>query len=296
MEMANGLGSRHNAVMKTWRQRFVVVCPVLAAVVLALTGGCSLSHLDTPERREHGLVIILPGIEGPSYWNHNIARGLEEGGVRNAIQIFDWGSKVPGGMLINIADYERNKLMAGELRDHIVQFKRRHPASNVHLIGHSGGGGIAIMAAELLPEDTRLATIILLAPALSPEYDLRPALRRVSVGIFNYYSHLDAGFLGVGTSVAGTMDRRHTPAAGAVGFTLAAARGDSDRALYRKLQQIAWHRDMGGYGHMGDHMGWTQPSFVRRYLAPLLRDLNTWPGGPSMDIDSPNRDIAALDS
>lgn len=266
------------------------VCTIRCAAALPLLCGCSLSHLDTQTRRDHGLVLILPGIEGPSYWNHNIARGLEEGGVRNAIQIYDWGTKVPGGMLINIADYERNRAMAASLRDHIVRYKQAHPAANVHVIGHSGGGGIAVMAAEMLPDDVRVATIILLAPALSPDYDLRPALRHVSGGIFNYYSMLDMGFLGAGTTMAGTMDRKHTPAAGAVGFK---PRAGSSPA-YRKLQQIEWSPEMRGYGNLGDHMGWTNPSFVKRYLAPLVRDLNAWPDYPSDDIDSPGRDLVGF--
>lgn len=260
------------------------------ALLAPLLPACSLSHLDTPMRQDQGLVIILPGIEGPSYWNYNIAKGLEDGGVKNAIQIYDWGSKIPGGMLINIADYERNQLMATNLCDHIVKYKRRHSAGNVHIIGHSGGGGIAIMAAEKLPTNTKIATVILLAPALSPDYDLRLALRHVSVGIFNYYSELDMGFLGAGTSVAGTMDRKHTAAAGAVGFKPSGA-GSPE---LRKLQQIAWSPEMRGYGNYGGHMGWTSPAFVKRYLAPLVKDLNKWPDNGLDDIDSPSRDIAGL--
>lgn len=249
-----------------------VVAGLSALVALASTG-CSLNDLRTPERRDRGLVIVLPGIEGPSYWNYNLARGLADGGVEDSIEIFDWGTRIPGGMLINIADYERNRTMAGALRDYIVEYLNGHPGRDVHIIGHSGGGGIAILATEMLPAEKPITSVILLAAALSPDYDLGPALRNTRRGIFNYYSPLDAGFLGVGTSVAGTIDRKHTPAAGATGFTRLA--GDSGEAdLYRKLQQVKWDPKMRGYGHMGDHMGWTNPSFVKRYLAPLVIDLS----------------------
>jgi pimeloyl-ACP methyl ester carboxylesterase len=235
--------------------------------------GCSLADLHTAAREARGLVLVLPGIEGPSTWNYNLARGLADGGVRTAIEIFDWGTSVPGGMLINLTDLERNQQMAEVLRDRIVAYKRNNPGRPVHIIGHSGGGGIAVMATEKLPDDVRVSSVILLAAALSPDYDLRPALRHTQYGIFNYYSTMDRVFLDAGTRVAGTIDRSHTSAAGSVGFRRPAAVENGDRALYDKLHQIAWEPEMGWSGHFGDHFGWTQPEFVRRYLAPLVGDL-----------------------
>lgn len=241
-------------------------------VFLLFATGCSLSDLATTQREARGLVLVLPGIEGRSAWNYNLARGLADGGVRAAIEIFDWGTDVPGGLLINLTDLERNQQMAEALRDRVVSYKRAHPGRPVHVIGHSGGGGIAVLAAEKLPDDMRLTSVILLAAALSPDYDLRAALRHTQGGIFNYYSSYDRIFLDAGTRVAGTIDRSHTSAAGSVGFRRPAA-ATGDRALYDKLHQIAWESQMTWYGHWGDHFGWTNPGFVRRYLAPLIEDL-----------------------
>lgn len=249
----------------------------MAALLSALLPSCSLNELSSPERRDRGLVVILPGIEGPSYWNHEIARGLSEGGVEAAIEIHDWGTPIPGGMLINIADLERNRAEAARLRDRLLAYRRGHPTQGIHVIGHSGGGGIAVLAVEMLPEDVRVSTVILLAPALSPDYDLTPALRRTSGGIFNYYSKLDAAFLGAGTTVAGTIDRRHTPAAGAVGFDAPPGATPSSGSPYGKLVQVAWTPKMRMYGNLGDHMGWTSRGFVRRYLAPLIMEMNAPP-------------------
>lgn len=218
-------------------------------------------------------MIVLPGIEGPSAWNYNLSRGLADGGVKTAIEVFDWGTSVPGGLLINLTDLDRNQKMAQALGDRIVEYKRSHPGRPVHIIGHSGGGGIAVLAAEKLPDDVRLASVILLAAALSPDYDLRPALRHTQYGIFNYYSAYDRIFLDAGTRVAGTIDRSHTSAAGSVGFRRPSALENGDRAVYDKLHQIAWQPEMRWSGHLGDHFGWTKPGFVRRYLAPLIVDL-----------------------
>jgi len=242
-------------------------------VISVLVSGCSVADLGTTERESRGLVLVLPGIEGRSTWNYNLARGLADGGVKAGIEIFDWGTNIPGGMLINLTDLDRNQKMAEALRDHIVEYKRAHPGRPVHVIGHSGGGGIAVLTAEKLPDDVRLSSVILLAAALSPDYDLRSALRHTQYGIFNYYSTMDRMLLDVGTRVAGTIDRSHTSAAGSVGFYRPAAVENGDRALYDKLHQIAWHSEMGWCGHMGDHFGWTNPAFVRRYLAQLIVDL-----------------------
>ncbi len=245
---------------------------LLFAIFLS-SAGCSVADLGTQERQERGLVLVLPGIEGRSAWNYNLARGLADGGVKAAIEIYDWGTDVPGGLLINLTDLDRNQKMAEALRDRIVAYKRANPGRPVHVIGHSGGGGIAVLAAEKLPDDVRVSSVILLAAALSPDYDLRPALRRTQYGIFNYYSSRDRVFLDAGTRVAGTIDRSFTSSAGSVGFRRPAALEAGDRVLYDKLQQIAWKPEMSWCGNLGDHFGWTKPGFVRRYLAPLVVDL-----------------------
>jgi pimeloyl-ACP methyl ester carboxylesterase len=230
---------------------------------------------------ERGLVIILPGIEGRSPWNVSLARGLSEGGVNSGIEIFDWGTSVPGGMLINLTDYERNGRMAQQIKDHILAYRKEYPGRSVHLIGHSAGAGIAILATEMLPPDTKLSSVILLAAALSPKHDLRTALRRTRYGIFSYYSNYDQALLGLGTSVAGTVDRDYGQAAGAVGFSRPKFDNPSDDMLYTRLHQIKWRPEMRWSGHFGGHMEWTHRGFVRRYLAPLIVDLGS--GGPNPD-------------
>ena len=225
---------------------------------------------------EKGWVIILPGIEGRSSWNYELARGLEDGGVRFGIEVYDWGTVVPGGMLINLTDYERNRRVATELRDRIVSYRRAHPRRPVHLIGHSGGGGIAVLTAEMLPVEEPVSSVILLAAAISPTHDLRNALDRSQYGVFNYYSPLDV-LLRAGTTVAGTIDREHAQSAGAVGFTRPAKlTGDDARVYDRKLHQVQWSPEMRHAMHFGGHMDWTHRPFVKQYLAPLVTSVSTW--------------------
>lgn len=243
-------------------------------IVCTLLAGCSLTELQTPQRMDKGLVVILPGIEGRSFMNENLARGLNDGGVGMGIEIYDWGAPVPGaGMLINITDYERNKIEAEHLAEHIRSYRRAHPGAAIHVIGHSGGGGLAVLAVERLPKDVNVSSVILLAAAISPQYDLSGALSHSKYGIFNYYSPYDAVFLRIGTGVAGTIDRQHSEAAGAVGFKIPESGSTKEKQLYKKLHQVEWNSEMRWAGNFGGHADWTNPPFVKKYLAPLITDL-----------------------
>jgi len=141
----------------------------------------------------------------------------------------------------------------------------------VHLVGHSGGGGIAVYALESLPPGRQVTSALLLAPALSPDYDLRGALRHTQRGIYNFYSPYDVGFLKVGTSVAGTIDGQLTRAAGAVGFTVPWGLSQEDRRLYATLlHQQRYLSKMADSGNAGGHTGWANRTFVAEWLAPLV--------------------------
>ena len=50
----------------------------------------TLPELQSEERRRLGLILVLPGIEGEGPLNHNLARGLAEGGLAGSIEIYDW--------------------------------------------------------------------------------------------------------------------------------------------------------------------------------------------------------------
>lgn len=246
---------------------------VACTVVVLACAGCvdPPRRLTSAPRYARGAVFVLPGIEGPSPWNRELAIGLADGGVRCAIEVYDWTTSIPGAFLINLTDLERNRRQAQHLAEHIVAYRNRHPGCPVHLIGHSGGAGIAVMALEALPPGRQIDSAILLAPALSREYDLSVALRRTRTGIVNFHSPRD-GMLTVGTSLFGPIDRRFGVAAGADGFVPPAALSEADRALYRsKLTQHEWDDKLERYGASGSHLGWTSRQFAARFLAPLVR-------------------------
>lgn len=215
---------------------------------------------------------MLPGIEGTSPWNRNIAVGLDKGGVVSAIEVYDWTYKIPGANILNLTNIERNREQAAKLAQRIIQQTNRNPDTPVHIIGHSGGGGLAVLTLEALPADVAVDQVILLAPALSPEYDLSRALRRTRKGIVNYYSQLDLGFLGIGTTVFGSIDRDRGPSAGAVGFEYPQRLSAESRKLYAsKLRQVRWTPQMARRGAFGTHMGWMRQDFASSTLAPTIR-------------------------
>ncbi|MCA9256125.1 MAG: hypothetical protein KDA33_10835 [Phycisphaerales bacterium] len=257
----NGLGRRTAACLFA----------MMALLILGSGVGCvPEGRLNTVERLDRGLVVVLPGIEGPSVWNRALVLGLDEGGVDCAIRRHEWGTPVPGGFLINLTDIERNRREADRLRDELVAYMTAYPGRPVQLVGHSGGAGIALMVTERMPADAPVTAVFLLAASVSPGYDLRPALARTSGEILNCYSELDAILLGPGTMIAGTIDRAHSVSAGKVGFQQRPTASPLDHRDVAVLRQEAWTPSMAKLGNDGGHFGWTDERFVRKWLAPKL--------------------------
>jgi len=130
-----------------------------------------------------------------------------------------------------------------------------------------------------MPAGRQVDRALLLAPALSPGYNLAPALKGVRDHLYVFHSWLDVGLMALGTTVFGTMDGRHTPSAGLVGFRRPPDLSPADQEAYEKVRQIGWHPRMIRDGHFGDHTGCTNTRFSRRVLAPIALGLSH-PGEP----------------
>lgn len=253
-----------------------VVCrATVIALPLSMTlFGCA-PPLPPPDFQMHEqLIYVLPGIEGPSRNNRNIVQGLKDGGVDANIEVFDWAT--PAGIFnwfAHLTDQRRNRRQAIRLARTILAYQKKYPDHPIFLVAHSGGAGIALSAVELLPETAAVEGVILLAAAVSPDHDLNQALARTRRGIWNFYSRRDVGFLVLGTSLLGTMDRKYTSAAGAVGFRRPADLDSQQVETYqRKLHDISYRKEMRRDRNYGTHNGWTHPRFVARWLAPIVLD------------------------
>lgn len=236
--------------------------------------GSRLNHLKSAERLERGLVLVLPGVDGESFLNHDIAWGLADGGVTAAIEIFDWTTGCFLLFIYHLCSWRRNLAWAERLAIRIVEYRSAYPGRPVHLVGHSGGAAMAILAVERLPAGQTVTSAILICAALSPQYNLTRALQKIDRGIWNYHSRVDIMACVIATVLLGTMDRLHVVAAGNIGFVPPANLTPDARELYgMRLRAVPFRAAMITSFNIGEHFSATNRVFVAEWIAPLLTGL-----------------------
>ena len=249
----------------------------LGALFVLLCGfvGCAdLSGLQTRERWARGYVILLPGAGGGGVGPMaGIAKGLSEAGVPYAMETDDWTTGCPLLAVYHLRALERNRSHARRIAGKVQSYRKQHPGYPVWIIAHSTGAAVALFTLEALPKDVSVEGAILLGAAVSPEYDLAPALRHAQRGVWAFYSNYDIVILGLGTAVFGTADGEHRPSAGMVGFEEPKGADPKRRVLYEaKLRERSYSVRMLRDVHLGGHFGWLVPSFAKRRLAPIMLD------------------------
>ena len=227
----------------------------LTLLWLCLPGCGSNNDFVTEDRLAKGLVIILPGIEGESPFNHDIRSGLLDADVPGAMMIYHWGRPIPvAGPIINQMDVLGNRVEGRRIAQIIVDYQDSHPGKPVHLVGHSGGGGMAVFAAEALPEERKVDGLVLISASISCDYNLNKAITHCKSGIVNFYCKGDVGMLVIGTTLAGNVDGAHGPAAGQKEF----------QGTFDHLWQVEVDQE-------GDaHTSGTRASFVSSDVAPWV--------------------------
>jgi hypothetical protein len=210
-------------------------------------------------------MLHLPGIGGERNIDVYMTRGFKEGGFKGDVQIYDWTTSDKGidALLALKRNHEQAKLIAGMLTERFD----KDPTAPMYLSGHSGGGAVAVWALEALPERVKVNSLLLMSNALSPTYDLTPALRHVSGKAYVFSSYTDDLVLGLGCRLLGTMDGVKTDAAGRIGFTMPPT---GDAGQYAKLVPMPYHPEWKVLDDMGDHVGGMRRRFARMVLAPLL--------------------------
>lgn len=233
--------------------------------LVGIVGGCLRPEVNEPAHYDRGLILMLPGIEGTAWQLRGVVRALREAGVQSAIEIRAWGSH-PFCQLYNLCALRANRERAARIAGRIGEYMDRYPGRPVTLFGYSGGGGIAVLTAEALPPERLLDRIVLMSAAVSPSYDPTPIAARTRHGVVNFYSRRDWFFLGMGTSVFGTIDRHRGVSAGRVGFLDPAGRPIEAPGL----TQIPWRPEWRDLGHDGGHIGWLSPHWAREVLARVI--------------------------
>ena len=197
-------------------------------------------------------------------------RALREQGAETGTVLFRWQTPVPLEIWTDLMWERRNRMMGLRLARRLLAFRREHPEAVIHLLAFSGGTGIATFACEWLAPRQLISTLILACPALSPQYNLAPALS-VAKRCYALISRRDTFILGLGTSLFGTMDRRYGKGAGLTGFRLPAGLTPEEVAVYDRLREVRWSAELRRCGHHGGHTAWASPGFLARHLVPLLR-------------------------
>jgi len=196
-----------------------------------------------------------------------LGQAVRDTGAPLRIETFVW-SHGYSRLLADHLDHANHIQEGQRLAALIVASRQTCPDHAVYLVGHSSGTAVVLAAAEASPPGS-IERILLLAPAVSKEYDLRPALRSTRQGIDVFTSRHDVGALGIGTTLIGTADHRWSAAAGRVGFApVVTCPGDD--ALYAKLRNHPWDPCVSWSGNRGSHYGTIQPGYTRAYLLPLL--------------------------
>ena len=237
-------------------------------ILVSLIAACGFAGPPTTQpirgSDDQPLVIHLPGIGGHRLPDEMIKQGLTQSGLGAEIYIYDWTGIDEGfAALTNVGRHGEQSAIVAKL---ITDATTRQSNRRIILTSHSAGAGVAAWALAQLPDGVAVDTWLMLAPALSPRFDLTPALKHVRGKVYSFNSQRDP-ILGFGTRNFGTVDRINTDAAGKVGFERPAT---ADAEQYAKLMQFAYDAGWMRYYNAGDHIGATMRPFVRQIVAPLL--------------------------
>src|SRR3954469_23496965 len=203
---------------------WIVAITAITALALVLVG-CNHDRATTQSSAPAAIssfpVATVPyhlhlnGIGGYRSIDRYMLMGLQEGGVDGTVQPYDWTGPDVG--LSALLASGRHRTESHHVAQMILQASREQPGRRITVTTHSAGAGIILWALAELPDDVKVDSIVMLAPALSPTADLTPLLRHVTGKLYAFYSPYDAAVLGIGTKMLGTVDGVRTEAAGKLG-------------------------------------------------------------------------------
>lgn len=208
-------------------------------------------------------------VEGAGNWGTGcdaLRRAVADADLPVEVRAFPW-SYGPGRVIADQTDYEHARAAGRKLAGEIADLRAAHPDLAVDVVAHSAGSAVALAAAEASAPGA-VDRLILIAPAVSSDYDLRLALAASRQGVDVFPSGRDFCVLGVGVAVVGTTDRRWAPAAGWGGFTLPPGAAP---AAYGQVREHPWAPADVAAGHLGGHYGAFRAAYLRDHVAPLLQ-------------------------
>jgi pimeloyl-ACP methyl ester carboxylesterase len=221
---------------------------------------------DSAKAGSKKVIIALDGVGGTVIMPQTLALAMKWSGSDHTVQKFFWTHGI-GQPLKDLQDSDNIEKKSLELFALLQKFLAE--GASVQVVAKSGGSIIAVKALERLPSGS-VDRLVLLSPAISPGYDLSPALRAVDKKMVCFYSKLDKVYLSLGTSVFGTSDGVRGASAGCLGFQVPAPEC-AEVEQYSKLEQVPWDPSMMRRLHIGMHLGNSMLPWLMKYVVPVLR-------------------------
>lgn len=216
-----------------------------------------------------GLVLVADGVGGLNLVGLSLQYVVPPAGLPHEVRVVSWQHGF-GRWHADLTNVQNHAAQAEALAAEVEAFRAQRPGQPVFLVAKSGGSGVVVRSLERLPDEA-VEAAVLLAPALSPCYDLTQALRGVRREMVVFWSPFDVFILGAGTRIFGTVDRVRSVSAGLVGFRQPPGLDETGQRQYAKLRQVRWRPRMAPTGYLGGHVGPDSPRFLRKYVVPLLR-------------------------
>lgn len=208
-----------------------------------------------------GTIFLVGGINDVWLVRVGWGHGLTRAALPHQIEHFRWQQGVIASMTFaDLWRTEHHKQSGARLASMIVSAQQQH-GGPVHVMAHSAGTAITTYALEQLPAEHPVVSAVFVGSALSPTYDLSRAMSRCRAGILSVESWLDCVFLGIGTCMLGSCDRRFGPAAGMTGFVKECP----------GLHRLRWHPRFVRQGWVGGHITQASPWFIEKTIAAWIR-------------------------
>lgn len=248
-------------------------------LILVLAGGSGCAayrhevHSSILDASQRGVIFSVDGAGGFQATSKALMAEMQSAHLPIGIVSVEW-SHGYGRVLADQIDWQHARESGCKLAGQILDYRRTFPQGKVYVVAHSAGSAVSLAAAEAVPPGS-IDRMVLLAPSIASDYDLRPALNGVRDSIEVFYSNRDIGHLGFAIALLGTADGCWgCTAAGRTGFQ-PQIQNPEDAILYAKLRQHPWNPCLSWTGNRGGHYGGYQPEFLRAFVLPLMVEQKT---------------------
>jgi hypothetical protein len=200
------------------------------------------------------------------------------GGTTLSDNLLDVNEDMHLGLRMQMVPWARHNAVYQDLIDHEAQIKAaariacsvqvlRKDAPNAHIffIAHSAGARVVLAAAEMLPPKS-IDRIIVIAPAVTANYDLTTALKATRYGLDNFFSPEDR-LLETVAEKSPLADGARGPAAGRIGFRPCSSDQKTLEVYRCQVRQYKWNDQFHGNG---GHFAWVIRHNMKKVLPPLF--------------------------